>query len=406
MRNIIRILEQADERSLVLLDELGAGTDPEEGAALARAIVQRLLDRGCTVIATTHHGELKVFAHQTPGVMNASVEFDTETLSPTFRLSIGLPGRSNAIAIAERLGMPADVLASARSDAGPDQERVGDLLIDLQRERDQLAASRQAQQAAAAEVDALRDRLRSEWHDLENRRAELLQNARFEAERELAGVQAALRDAARRADNLVRFEQPSADAAVHVTTELAQARALVAEAEAELTRLQARPAPAVAPVTTVSPRSQIVAGDRVTVRGLHQAGEALGAPDDRGELDIQLGPLRMRVKVDQIDRVDQSTGGSQPPRWGVALPPRAASPGLELEVRGQRVEKVLPRVEEYLNSAYMAGLPFVRIIHGKGTGALRRVVREALASNPLVSDFETAEPRAGGDGVTVARLAI
>jgi len=156
MSRIAHVLRCADGKSegtvLVLLDELGAGTDPEEGAALARAIVQRLLRQGCTVIATTHHGELKVFAHETPGVMNASVEFDTQTLAPTYRLAVGLTGRSNAIAIAARLGMPADVLEQARQAAGPEQERVRDLPADLQRERAPASADRQSKHQCTGRV--------------------------------------------------------------------------------------------------------------------------------------------------------------------------------------------------------------------------------------------------------------
>ena len=395
MRNIISILRTGGKNSLVLLDELGAGTDPEEGAALARAIVQELLDRGSTVIATTHHGELKVFAHETPGVMNANVEFDTQTLAPTYRLVIGLPGRSNAIAIASRLGMPEPVLERAREQVGPGEEQVQDLLSDLQRERDQLAAARRTEQAKAEEAELLRRRLASELEQLERGREEMLRSAREELDGELAEVREALREAERRTRQAVdRIELPAAEEAVAAAEE--QVRTLRTPQPRRRTAEPAGIAPA-----------EIQAGDRVTLRGLDQPGEAVSAPDARGEIEVQLGSLRTRVKLDQIERVSRPAAPPGPPaRSAAATVVRPESPGIELDMRGQRVEDALPQIEVYLHTAFMAGLPFVRIIHGKGTGTLRRVVREALTGNPLVTDFETADPKAGGDGVTVARLAV
>jgi DNA mismatch repair protein MutS2 len=398
MRNIIGILERADYRSLVLLDELGAGTDPEEGAALARAIVEELLERGATVVATTHHGELKVFAHQTPGVTNASVEFDTETLAPTYRLAIGLPGRSNAIAIAARLGMPTEVLERARRAVGPVQEKLEDLLGDLQGERDRLAEARREQQASALDAEELRRRLASELEELQRGRDDALREAREAAERELAEVRAALREAGRRA------ERATAKA------ELPAAQEAVAAAEQQLREIrerQPRRRPAAAgAVPGISPE-EVRPGDRVSIRGLGQTGEALSVPDDRGEVDVQLGSLRMRVKLDQIERVNRGGAPRTPPAPSPAtLLARGRSPGLELEMRGRTVDEALPELDAYIHDAFLAGLPWVRIIHGKGTGTLRRVVREALSKNPLVSDLETPEPREGGEGVTIARLAV
>jgi len=197
----------------------------------------------------------------------------------------------------------------------------------------------------------------------------------------------------------------SAPTAVGTATDLAEAEAEIAAAATDLARLAAQAPPPVIVSAPVAPRP-IARGDRITVRGLAQAGEALSAPDDRGEFDIQLGALRMRIKAEQVERVERESLTPATRTPALTLPPRAASPGLELEVRGQRAEDALPLIEAYLQNAFMAGLPWVRIIHGKGTGALRRVVREALAQSPLVSEFETAEPRAGGEGVTIAKLAV
>jgi DNA mismatch repair protein MutS2 len=337
--------------------------------------------------------------------MNASVEFDTETLAPTYRLAVGLPGRSNAIAIAARLGMPQDVLDEARRAAGPEQERVSDLLSALQRERDRASAERAAAEQIARDAEALRERHAAELAELAEQRDALREAARTEAERELAELRTELREASRRLQRSARTERLAAESATAAVADLSAAEATAAAARAQLDELRTRPPEQ----RTTAPRSTsdaIRPGDRVTVRGLEQAGEALSAPDDRGEFEVQLGALRMRIKRDQVERISRAATAPAPRPVAVSLPPRPASPGLELEVRGHRVEEAIPRLEEYLQSAYLAGLPFVRIIHGKGTGALRRVVREALASSPLVSDFEPAEPRAGGDGVTVARLAV
>jgi len=392
MRNVIAILREADERALVLLDELGAGTDPEEGAALARAIVQKLLDLGPTVVATTHHGELKVFAHETPGVMNASVEFDAETLAPTFRLAVGLPGRSNALAIAARLGMPEDVLANARAVAGPQREQIEDLLTALQRERDAIAAARRLEQQRAAEAEELRRKLAAELDEIERARAEALREAREEAERELAEARSALREARKRATAVARPQIEQIEA------EVSAAAQQIAELRRR-TRPRRPSGPALAP-------EEAQPGDRVVIRGLPQTGEVLATPDERGEVDVLVGPLRMRVRLDQIERVERGKAERGAVPVAVTLPAPRPSPGLELEVRGRRAEEAIPEVEQYLERAFLAGLPFVRIIHGKGTGALRRVVRETLAQSPFVSSFESAEPNAGGEGVTVARLAV
>jgi DNA mismatch repair protein MutS2 len=393
MRNIIAILAEAGPNSLVLLDELGAGTDPTEGAALGRAIVEELLARGVSVIATTHHGELKLFAHATPGVMNASVEFDPDTFAPTYRLSIGMPGRSNAIAIAERLGMPAPVLARARSQIAPEQLQLEGLLTQLQRERDEAAAARRAETLAVREAQAIRDRLARRLDEIEAARAEMLETARQELEAEVTAARERLRAATRRLERLQPQELPAVQEAV-------------AAAEEQVRRLRRRlprrrriePGPRV---------EELQPGDQVWMRGLAQPGEALAPVDERGEVEVQFGSLRTRVKADQIARIVRPAA---PPagRVSVHVAPGAPAPapGLSIEVRGQRAEEAVPRIEEFLDHAFRAGLPFVRIIHGKGTGALRRVVRERLAENPIVASFATADPAEGGEGVTVAHLAV
>lgn len=396
MRNIIGILSEAGRNSLVLLDELGAGTDPTEGAALARGIVEYLRERGCAVIATTHHGELKLYAHGTPGVMNASVEFDPETFAPTFKLTIGLPGRSNAIAIARRLGMPEAVLATAQEQITPEQIELESLLHQLQRERDEAAAAARAERLAVQEAQEIRARLARRLDEFEATREELLAAARQELEDEVAAARERLREATRRLHRPQPAELPAVQEAIQEA---------VAAAEEQVKRLRSRlprrrraePGPRIEDVRP---------GDYVSMRGLAQQGEALSGIDDRGEVEVQFGSLRTRVKAAQIARITRPSPSQQRVSVRVTEAGPVPSPGLSIEVRGQRVEEAMPRVEEFLDSAYRAGLPYVRIVHGKGTGTLRRVVREHLANHPLVTSFETADQREGGEGVTVAHLAV
>jgi DNA mismatch repair protein MutS2 len=396
MTNIISILRAVGPDSLVLLDELGAGTDPDEGSALARAIIKRLLETGCLTVATTHHGELKVFAHTTPGIMNASVEFDVETLAPTYRISIGLPGSSNAIAIAERLGLPRDIVETARGSIEPERAHAESLLADIQRERSAAEDARRAELLARKEAEDIRLRLEEKLDAIEEEREQILATARLEAEEELARVRQLLAHAGRR----IERQKPEA------------AAEKVAAAEAVADTLKPPPP---------SPRrrrrkggelilpEEIQPGDIVWVRGLGRFGEALSSPDAKAEVEIRLGSLRSKValkKVEKVQRVAKSASKAHAPVVaGSSVTPPPPSVPMELEVRGRLVDEVLPDLDKYLDDAFRAGLPWVRIVHGKGTGALARAVRHMLSSHPLVKDYEVAPREEGGEGVTIAHLA-
>ncbi len=392
--NIIGILQAATDRSLVLLDELGAGTDPAEGSALAKAILSHLLRTGCLTIATTHHGELKAFAHVTAGVANASVEFDPDTLSPTYRLHIGLPGQSNALAIAQRLGMLPEVLDEARAAMEPDRLAVEALIFDLHRQREATEEARASQEAAAQAAEQARDRVTRELAALESGRDRLLERTRQEMETELAQARARLRDATRdlqKAERLSVFERAA-------TVQAAQEE--VAAVEKQVRKLERRRRRR--PLPTIEP------GDRLYLRDLPLPGEALSAPDPQtGELDVKLGALRARIPLAQIERVEkrdtqQETRDTTPlPRVSTLV--SRVSP--ELDLRGLSADEALALVDQRLDEAFRAGVPQLRLVHGKGTGTLRRAVRELLAKHPLVRSHASAEPRQGGDGVTVVEMA-
>jgi DNA mismatch repair protein MutS2 len=398
MTNIIHIVQGAGARTLVLLDELAAGTDPTEGSALARAILARLLDAGALTVATTHHGELKAFAHGTPGIMNASVEFNLETLSPTYHLSIGLPGRSNALEIAQRLGMPRDIIDEARASIGPEQLQVEELLSDIRREREGAADARRAEELARREAEEIRGRLAERLDAAEAEREKLIAKAREEIDRDVERARKALGEAER------EVEQQRLAAAQQKLIEAAEAAARLASRAAPKPARR-RPEPRPASVPAGPPPSDIREGDMVWLRGMDGWGEALSEPDAKGEVELRLGALRSRVKLAQVERV-QRPGPAQSQGYTVTniAPAREVAP--EIEVRGQTIDEAMPTVEQYIDEAFRAGLARARIIHGKGTGTLRRQVRDFLAKHPLVKSYEQARPEEGGEGVTIVHLAL
>ncbi len=400
--NIIRILQNADRRSLVIMDELGAGTDPQEGAALARSLLSHLLERGITTLVTTHHPELKTFAHSTPGVVNASVEFDLETLRPSYHLTIGLPGRSNALAIAQRLGMPDPIITSARSDLNPSDLRSDDLLDEIHRQRDLSRQARSLAEKARREAEGLRTELSSRLEKIEDERLKVLEQARREAKEQVDGLQDELRET-RRA--LLRARQP-----LEALRDLEEQVEEIAETvTAPIERLNAD-------VGGTSLRRALRLGDKVRLPALNMQGVLTSISEE--EAEVQVGVLRIRSRLAELvlaggegEKAASTSEGRLPTARDVAKPKRAAladfapaSPGIELDLRGQRADEALDALERYLDSAFLAGLPWVRIIHGKGTGKLRLAVREALSQHPHVKSFESGSEKEGGDGVTVAKM--
>src|SRR5712692_7759350 len=391
-------------RVLVLLDELGAGTDPSEGSALARAILTFLLERHVTTVATTHYSELKAFAHEQAGVVNASVEFDIETLSPTYRLSIGLPGRSNALAIANRLGLDERIIERAREFLGSAGVRMENLLEGLQTEQKAAEDARFHLTMERVEAEYQRKQLEQERHKLEEERVKILNEARKQAARELDEVRASLAK--------VKIDVNRAN----ITRErLGEARQRVGGLEEKVRPLpEPRRASKRAGVPQEDERLEgpLKVGDTVRVLSFGQNAELLGLTADRSEADVQMGPLRIRVSVDNLERLSKRQAEKTDERAGWPTTPAIVLPRYEdqpevatqLDMRGWRVEAALEELETYLNDAAMSGMSSIRIVHGKGTGALRAAVRERLAHHPLVKSYTSAPPQEGGDGVTVVKL--
>jgi DNA mismatch repair protein MutS2 len=396
LSRIVELLRDAAGDSLVLLDELGAGTDPSEGSALARAILGYLLERNVAVVATTHYSELKAFAHEQPGTTNASVEFDVETLSPTFRLSIGLPGRSNALAIATRLGLPGEIIESAHEHLGSAGVQMEQLLEGLESERKAAADERYRLSMERAEAEYQRREMERRQAETEEERVRILNEAREQARRELEKAQSEL---GRMRGLMRRRNGPSEE----------QLSAL----RAQMNKLEERTAPVAS--TVRAPRREVEreqlaglpeVGDTVYIRSMETRGELASAPNPRGEVEVRMGALKVRVPAEDVVRLSKRQARAEGTPPAVTLPQRAetAAPDLQLDLRGFRVEDGLEEAEKYIHDAYMAGMPFARILHGKGTGALRQAIRQQLAHNPLVKSYKSAEANEGGDGVTVVTL--
>lgn len=390
---LVRVLKKADYRSLVLLDELGAGTDPQEGSALARAVLSHLLNRRITCVVATHYPELKAFAHATKGVTNASLEFDLETLRPTYHLIIGLPGRSNALAIAERLGLRQDIIDAARSELDPTELHAEDLLDEIHRQRDLARENYEASEKARREAEAARQKTSARLAQLEADKNAILQKAEGQAEAELEALRAELEKMRR---EMARMKEPAEK--TEQVTQLLENLAVVEEKQEKKAKKQAcAPRPR-------RPEGQIQVGEKVLVRRLGTEGTVMSV-DPEG-LEIQVGMLRLRVRPTDVDRRVAVVEPVAVEKLAAVVTGRTAlptvdSPGLELDLRGQRVDEALDALDSYLERGFTAGLIFGRIIHGRGTGALRQAIREALRQSSYIKRWESGGEKEGGDGVSV-----
>ncbi|MFN2148817.1 MAG: endonuclease MutS2 [Anaerolineales bacterium] len=387
--NIIRILEQADSKSLVLLDELGAGTDPQEGAALAQALLEAFLARRSTTLVATHYSALKIFAHNTPGVSNASVEFDLKSLRPTYHLVIGLPGRSNALAIARRLGLEEPIIERARSMVAPEELQAETLLNEIYAQRDQAREARSQAEEARKRAHAKGLELDQRLERIEDERMQILSDARSEArgeietlQEEIAGLRRRLAIAGQPLDALEPLEKEAGELAEQVSEPVLRA--------ATESRAKQRP---------------LRLGDRVFLSSINTEGVITGLSED--QVEVQVGRLRVRARQDEIRLKGEAQPSTTPPPEPTRTTPIPGGvPPLELDLRGRTAEEALEELERRLDAAYLSGMPYVRVIHGKGTGKLRQVIREWLGSNRYVGSYSSGTPAEGGDGVTVIKLAL
>ena len=401
MVNIVAILEEADRSSLILFDELGAGTDPIEGAALAIAIIQRVRQLGAKVAATTHYAELKTFAMTTAGVENASCEFDVETLSPTYRLLIGIPGKSNAFAISKRLGLSDDVIEAAKVQMSGESVRFEDVLT-------QLEAKRQALEKREMEADRLyrqREEDARKAREFREQMERAKENARGRGEAEAKRI---LRDARAAADQVfaelaeMRKAQAKAERTMNANEARAELRRKLNEAEDAVSKRDARQEP------IPRPSRPIQVGDLVEIPGVRQNAEVVSVGKD-GTLQLKAGVLKMKAKADEVRLIEDDERAAKKKNPAVAIRQNAdrqlrTSAARELDIRGMETLEAESVVENFISAAVMGHLDTVTIIHGKGTGALRKAVHDILRRNKAVKSFRLGVYGEGESGVTVVTM--
>ncbi len=393
MGNIVRIMESSTENSLVLLDELGTSTDPNEGAALARAILLRFSETGNMVVATTHFSELKVFAHTTPGLRNASLDFDPGTLAPTYHLTMGIPGGSNALAIAARLGLPVDIIESAKRMMTEGSRELEGLLADLMAEKGMVEEVRVGLEEEKRAATDARARWEDELGKLRQREREEIREQKDRLASEAAELQREVRRAtsdlkkARSQENMEQAQRALARVRERVGALNSQLKASQGGAGAE----SGEP-------------GQVTAGDQVWLADVNTWGTVLAVREEEDAIEVQVGQTRVRLNLADAEKIRPPAGKRLPQPSMVTQRLSGRVPSSELDLRGWRADDAVAEVDRYLNDASLTNLGSVRIIHGHGTGALRRVVREMLASHSLVRSFRPGERGEGGDGVTVVTL--
>ena len=401
MTNIVQILEELTLDSLVLFDELGAGTDPTEGAALAISIIRYLLDRGIRCAVTTHYSELKIFALSTEGVENAAVEFNVETLRPTYRLLIGVPGKSNAFAIAKRLGLPDGIIATARDVLTGESIRFEDVITDLEISRKQVEVEEGRAAALRREAERLAADLDNQKQRLERSKERVMDEAR----REARGLVARAKD---EADSIIReMQRLKKDGQALNFKEIEEGRRKLRESLSELEPTGGAADPK---LTLKAVDKPLQAGDEVYINSLGQRAVILGVNPAATEARVQFGAMETKVKMSDLslvadegkkkkEAVNITTGGSTTVKSAKAL-----SVSAKLDLRGHLVEEALETLGKYLDDAYLAGIAKIEIIHGKGTGALRSAVQTNLRGHPHIKNYRLGEFGEGDSGVTIVEL--
>jgi DNA mismatch repair protein MutS2 len=388
MGNIVRILKEATDKSLVLLDELGTSTDPSEGAALAQSILLSFLHCGTMVVATTHFSELKAFAHATPGLRNASLDINPVTLAPTYHLTVGIPGGSNALAIAAQLGLPAEIIAGARERISKGSLEIETLLSDLMQEKQKLTALEETIRHEKEAIEKMRREMEEQRKNFQEQEQNASREMRVKLIREGDELQKQIRDVLEELKKNRSREKAE------------QAQKALAAMKEQLKGPSWQPASS-APEEKIETGFPV--GLKVRLIGMNLEGTVVSIPDGSGQVEIQVGNTRVKIAPENLEKSE--TTAPKPSGMGAirsTLPRRAVSP--ELDLRGKRADEVEIELDGYLNDASVANLPGVRIIHGVATGTVRQIVRQYLASHPLVSSFRSGKREEGGDGVTVVKL--
>ncbi len=388
--NIVRIIHNSTQNSLVLLDELGISTDPGEGSALARAILLHFLARGTMTVATTHYSDLKAFAHTTSGMQNASLDFDTVTLAPTYHLTIGTPGRSNALSIASQLGLAQEIIASAKEMLSQGSQEMDSLLSDLVRERQKLEVLNSEMEEDRDKVENLKNHLEQESQRLKEQERTILQEVKDRLLNDAASLQKLIRDAeselrkAKKRESIERAKKSLEEVHHQMANPAWQAK--------------------VSPSGGILESRSISVGDRVRLIDRNLEGTVLVLVDNGSQLEVQVGNFKLRVGIEEIEKTGAPADDNS---YGLSLVKKRQSRklhSLELDLRGKRADEVYGLLDRYLNDAFLSRLSQVRIIHGYATGTVRQVVREMLASHPLVKSFQPGGKDEGGDGVTIVQL--
>ena len=397
MTHVVSFIEKADANSLVLFDELGAGTDPTEGAALAIAILNHLQKQGIRTMATTHYSELKVYALSTPGVENASCEFNVETLRPTYRLLIGVPGKSNAFAISGKLGLPSYIIEEAKKQISAKDESFEDVISTLEENRITIEKERLEIEKYKEEITSLKARLEAKQEKLDQRKAKILQEANEEAH-------AILRDAKEYADQTMKeFHK------------FGKENVSVKEMEAERQRLRQKMNKIEKNISIKEKKqtgnlkpSDLHLGDGVKVLSMNLKGTVSTLPDSKGFLFVQMGIMRSKVHISDLMLLQEdpviTAPNMQKTNTGKIKMSKSASVGIEINLLGKTVDEAVAELDKYLDDAYLAHMPSVRIVHGKGTGALRKGVHNYLRRVKYVSSFRLGEFGEGDAGVTIVEF--
>lgn len=397
MKNIVEILKHINSRSLVLFDELGAGTDPTEGAALAMSILECLHQTGATTLATTHYSELKVYAISTVGVENASCEFDVETLRPTYRLLIGVPGKSNAFAISKRLGLTDDIIGRAKEFLSQEDIRFEDILLSIEKNRREAEKEQMRAESYRLEAERLKRDLEEQRGKLAAQKENELRKAREEARR-------ILMDSKREADELVsemkRLAKEQEEAEVRRQTE--ELRQKVSKS---INSLEESLVESIMPRQgLVKPPKNLKPGDSVLIVNLNQKGTLLSAPDKNGEAQVQAGIIKINVHISNLKLIDEQNQVVKKTGMGRIGVSKAQNMSSEIDLRGMLLDEAVEYVDKYLDDASIAGMGEVTLIHGKGTGALRAGLHQYLKHNPHAKSFRLGKLGEGEAGVTVVEL--